>query len=116
MKIKNPDNGKTVYCESLQIDANFLSAYNQFPRIAISSPKDALEIGGWYRAALGGLPTQSNVQLEIKSCNSWWGKFKACTDHPQTVVRVAAWLGLISVGLGLLGAALGAASLSSTAT
>lgn len=116
VKIKSSDNGKTVYCESLQIDANFLSAYNKSPRITISNPQDALVISGWYRAALGGLPTQSDVSLEIKPCNSWWGKFKACIHHPQTVVRVAAWLGLISVALGLLGAALGAVSLSATAT
>jgi hypothetical protein len=31
----------------------------------------------------------------------------ACTDHPQIIVRVAAWLGLISVVLGLLGVIIG---------
>lgn len=111
IRIKNPDNGKVVYCEALQIDNNFLAAYNQQPRFTISAPQEALVINGWYRAALGGVSTQSDVQLSIKPCNSWWGKFKACTHHPQTVVRVAAWLGLISVILGLLGAVLGAASL-----
>ena len=111
VKIKNTANGKIVYCESLQIDQNFLSAYNQSPRITITKPQDVIVINGWYRAALGGLSTQTDVSLNIKPCNSWWGKFKACTHHPQTVVRVAAWLGLISVILGFLGAVLGAASL-----
>lgn len=110
VKIQNPNNGKAVYCEALQIDRNFLSYYNQSPRFKISAPQDALVINGWYRASLGGLSPQSDIQLRIKSCNSWWGKFKACTHHPQTIVRVAAWLGLISVILGLLGAVLGAAS------
>lgn len=111
VKIKNSANGKSVYCECLQIDQNFLREYNQSPRITINSPKEALVINSWYRAALGGLSTRSDVSLEIKPCNSWWGKFKACTHHPQTVVRVAAWLGLISVILGFMGAILGAASL-----
>ena len=111
IRIKNPDNGKVVYCEALQIDENFLDTYNQKPRFTISTPKEALVISGWYRAALGGVSTQSDVHLSIKPCNSWWGKFKASTHHPQTVVRVAAWLGLISVILGLWSAVLGAASL-----
>lgn len=111
VKITNLENGKSIYCEALQIDQNFLSAYNQSPRISISNPQGALVINDWYRAALGGLSTQADVPLTVKSCNSWLGHFKACTHHPQTVVRVAAWLGLISVVLGLLGAVLGAASL-----
>lgn len=111
VKITNPDNGKAVYCEALQIDNNFLSTYNQSPRISIDNPQSSIVIGGWYRAALGGLSTQMDVPLTIKPCNTWWGHFKACTDHPQTVVRVAAWLGLISVVLGFLGMLLGAASL-----
>lgn len=111
IKIKNTANGKSVYCEALQIDQNFLNSYNQLSRFTISNPSDALVINGWYRAALGGISTQSDASLSISPCNFWWGKFKACTHHPQTVVRVAAWLGLISVVLGLLGAVLGAASL-----
>lgn len=110
VKITNPSNGKAVYCEALQIDQNFLTSYNQPPRLTISASQDVLVIGGWYRAALGGLSTQADIQLSIKPCNSWWGKFMACTHHPQTVVRVAVWLGLISVILGLLGTVLGAAS------
>lgn len=60
---------------------------------------------------LGGLSTQEDIPLTIKTRNTWWGRFKACVHHPQTVVRVAGWLGLISVVLGLLGAVLGAVSL-----
>lgn len=113
VKIKNSNNGKVVYCEALQIDSNFLTAYNEpgSRRLKISAPQESLVINGWYRAALGGLSTQTEATLSIKASNTWWGKFKACTHHPQTVVRVAAWLGLVSVILGLLGAALGGASL-----
>lgn len=111
VKIKNPANGNVVYCEALKIDKNFLSAYNQSPRITISSPESALVINGWYRAKLGGLSTQSDISLNIKPSNCWRGKFKACTDHPQIIVRVAAWLGAIGLFLGIVGLVLGVVSL-----
>jgi hypothetical protein len=111
VKITNPSNGKSIYCEALQIDKNFLDFYNQPKRITISDPQNTLVISGWYRAALGDLFTKSDVHLCVKPSNSLWGKFKACIHHPQIIVRVAAWLGLVSVLLGLLGAVLGAMSL-----
>ena len=104
-----------AYCEALQIDKNFLSLYNQSPRITIHNTQTALVINSWYRAALGGLSTQSEVTLNIKHSNCWWGKFKACTDHPQIIVRVAAWLGAIGLFLGSVGLVLGVLSLCSKA-
>lgn len=104
VKIKNPANGNVVYCEALKIDKNFLSAYNQSPRITIINPESTLVINGWYRAKLGDLSTQSDVSLNIKPSNRCcWSKFKACTDHPQIIVRVAAWLGAIGIFLGIVG-------------
>jgi hypothetical protein len=111
VKITNPENGKTVYCEALQIENNFLSAYNQSPRISITEPEASLVISGWYRAGLGDLSTQADVPLKIKPSNCWWGKFKACTDHPQIIVRVAVWLGAIGLILGIVGLVLGVLSL-----
>lgn len=111
VKITNHSNGKVVYCEALQIENNFLRAYNQPPRISIDNPQTTLVISGWYRAALGGLSTQAEVPLNIKPSNCWWGKFKACTDHPQIIVRVAAWLGAIGLFLGVVGLLLGVLSL-----
>lgn len=110
VKITNPTNGNVVYCEALQIDKNFLNTYNQSPRINIDKPHATLVINGWYRAALGGLSTQSEVSLSVKTSNFWWGKFKACTDHPQIIVRVAAWLGAIGLSLGVVGLVLGVMS------
>lgn len=111
VKITNPENGKSVYCEALQIENNFLSEYNQPNRISITKPEATLVISGWYRAALGDLPTQKDVPLNIKPSNCWWGKFKACIDHPQIIVRVAAWLGAIGLVLGVVGLLLGVLSL-----
>jgi hypothetical protein len=110
IKITSPKNGKCIYCEALQIDTNFLRKYNQSPRINITDPVSSLVINDWFRVKLGGLATQSDVPLTIKPSECWWGKFKACTDHPQIVVRVAAWLGAIGLILGIVGLVLGVLS------
>jgi hypothetical protein len=47
----------------------------------------------WHRAVLGGLQTGAHADLRIEERNTAWGKLRACLDHPQTVVRVGAWLG-----------------------
>jgi hypothetical protein len=111
IKVQSKANNKAVYCEALQIDSNFLKSYNQAPRFTISDASTALVIGAWYRASLGGFSPQQEIEVSVTACNSWWGKFRACIDHPQTVVRVAAWLGVVSVALGAGGVALGVISL-----
>ncbi len=111
VKITNRNSKKTVYCEAMQIDTNFLKLYNQSPRISIKEPANALVIGAWYRAGLGGIQSQSDVALEVSACNSWWGRFKACTGHPQVVIRLAAWLGGIGLVLGVVGLILGIISI-----
>lgn len=111
IKISNPQNKKSVYCEAMQIDKNFRDQYNQARRYEIENASNALVIGAWYRSGLGILETQIDVELEVSACNSCWGKFKACTGHPQVVVRLAAKLGGISLALGIVGLILGIAGL-----
>jgi hypothetical protein len=106
VKITNSSNGRSVYCEVLQIDTNFLEKYNQAPRFSITDPTSSLVIGAWYRDKLGVI-TQSDIPLTVKARNCWLGRFRACTDHPQIVVRVAAWLGAIGLLLGVIGLVLG---------
>ena len=106
VKITNSSNGQSVYCETLQIDTNFLEKYNQAPRFSITDPASSLVIGAWYRDKLG-VVTQSDIPLTVKARNSWFGRFRACADHPQIVVRVAAWLGVIGLFLGVVGLVLG---------
>jgi hypothetical protein len=106
VKITNPFNGQSVYCEALQIDTNFLEKYNQAPRFFITDPASSMVIGAWYRAKLG-VVKQSDKLLAVKARNCWFGSFRACADHPQIVVRVAAWLGVISLFLGVVGLVLG---------
>ena len=111
VKIESPDGRYVVYCEALQIEANFLKQYNQTPRYDILAPASAIVLSSWYRAKLGQLETQEEYQLEITRADNWWGRLRACMQHPQIVVRVAAWLGVVSVALGALGVLLGVVSL-----
>ncbi|HDY86018.1 hypothetical protein LCGC14_0942850 [marine sediment metagenome] len=78
-------------------------------RTTIQHPKEVIVMNGWLHHLLGDLQTKTEAQIKI--CNLWLGKFRASTYHPQIIVRVAAWLGLISIGLGLLGGIFGIVSL-----
>ncbi len=116
VRIKNPATRKVVYCEALQIEENFLRGYNKPPRRSIgpSEMDRALVMGRWFRWRLGDLKTKTEYLLQIESCNGWWGKFRACTHHPQVVVRVAVWLGMVSVALGIVSVVLSVKGLSSS--
>lgn len=111
VKITNPSNGRCIYCEALQIDANFLKHYNQPDRIKIQDPTSSIVMGAWFRAGLGGIQTKSEVPLEIKPCQSCWGQYMASVHHPQTVVRLAAGLGGVGFILGVIGLVLGVISI-----
>jgi hypothetical protein len=111
IKITNPNTRKSVYCEALQIDANFLKSYNQSPRRTITKPEETLVIGAWYRAGLGEIGTRVEIPLTVCASNSWLGQFLASVGHPQVVVRLAAWLGGTGLILGVIGLILGIVSL-----
>ena len=110
VKITHPEAGVIVFCEALQIEKNFLDTYNRSPRFSIDEPRSAIVMSAWFRARLGGLETQKSYPLKIEAANNRYGKLRACFDHPQVVVRVAAWLGVISVALGAVGVLLGVLS------
>lgn len=114
VRITNKKNGKSVYCESLEIDDNYLFAYNNRPRENIDKTKPTITVSSWYRIKLGGINTKTNHELEVRAANSWWGKTRANLQHPQVVVRMATWLGIISVGLGVIGIVLGVLGICSS--
>ena len=112
--------GRPVFCEALQFDKNFVERYNKQPRtFKIKDDDESLAslmvINHWYRARLArpslwarvtgdfgeAIETQKEYPLKIKALDRWynthWGKLRACMGHPQVIVRVAAWLGLLSV-------------------
>lgn len=100
--ISNPRNGKKVYCEALQIEENFRALYNKGSRKNIEDLNSSLVINAWYRKRLGDFPTQSEQELEIFPADNVWGKIRSCFHHPQVIVRIGTWLGVISAILGLL--------------
>ena len=103
VKITNEQANATVFCEALQIDENFLAVYNTPGRIPIHQPDRTIVMNAWYRRLLGGVDTQSEQELKITSADTWWGRIRTCIQHPQVVVRLATWLGIISVVLGVTG-------------
>ena len=105
-------NRKSVYSEALKIDDNFLRDYNQQGggRIAIGNPRAALVISEWYRSRLG-LQTRTDVEIDWKAADNFWGQVRACLDHPQIVVRLPTWLGVLGTILGIVGIILGAVPL-----
>ena len=111
IKITDTKTQRSVYCEILQIDKNFIRRYNKAGTYKIEKPEDAVVMSEWYRQSLGYYTQETISTMNIKPATGSWGRFRACTDHPQVVVRVAAWLGLISVCLGMVGVILGALSL-----
>jgi len=108
VRVKNPQTKRVVYCESREIDPNFLKHYNQHPRSKIENPDEALVIGEWYRDALGGFETThtsaSLVKLDIKPapCPGWRGLRASC-QHPDIAVRIGTRLGVIGLWLGVVG-------------
>ena len=111
IKITDTKTKRYVYCEILQIDQNFIRRYKEARTHKIEKTEDAVVMSEWYRQILGYSTQETISTMNIKPANCCWGRFRACTHHPQVVVRVAAWLGLISVCLGMVGVILGVLSL-----
>lgn len=107
VKIRNPSNGKRCYCEFLRIEENFKDLYNKTgSRRKTIGNENSIVMNEWYRTKLGVKKTQATITLKLKSphkWNGWYYKLKACSDHPQIVVRVATNLGIISSVLGIIG-------------
>lgn len=102
VKITNQKNKKSVFCECLEIEDNYIAAYNKPPRVSINKNEPIITINSWYRKKLGGIDTKTTHELEIRAANGWCGRLRANIGHPQVVVRMAVWLSLLSLGLGVL--------------
>jgi hypothetical protein len=111
VRLFSADTRKSVYCEVLTIDDNFLRSYNQPSRIQIAESQSALVIAEWYRMRLGGLKTLTEADIEVTPANGVCGRVRACLDHPQVVVRLAVILALWSFVLGVIGFVLVIASI-----
>jgi hypothetical protein len=112
VKVRNPKTGRIVFCESRQIDANFVEGYNERPHTQnIEDNAEALVISAWYRDALGGFETtcQSKKQVELDITPARirvefgvWGSLRAACHQPNIAVRVGTRLGVLGAWLGLV--------------
>ncbi|HEV3275561.1 MAG TPA: hypothetical protein VG860_01990 [Terriglobia bacterium] len=106
VRLRHPQTGRVLFCESRKIDANFLTQYKQQTQ-EIEKPDEALVISEWYRDALGGFPTTrmsgSQVKLEITPAQiPGWRSLRASCHHPDIAVRVGTRLGVLGAWLGLV--------------
>ena len=101
--VKIVHNGHPVFCECRTIDANFTNQYNKPPRVPIPiTAKNTLIISKWYRDALGGIKTEDDVPLTIAPAKiPIWRAVRAAAHHPDFMVRLATYLGVIGVWSGL---------------
>ncbi len=118
VRVHNSQTRRVVFCESREIDYNFLTQYNERRHTQkITNPDEALVISEWYRDALGGFaPSKSGEQVKLDITQAQipvWRSLRACCHHPHIAVRVGTRLGVLSAWLGLIG--LGAALLELTA-
>lgn len=113
-KVENAANGKSVYCEVLVMDANFRGNYNGTAHTRnISEGIEAAVISSWYRQCLG---IEKNEKATLSITMHFYvpgilKQIKADLSHPDSAVRLASDLAVVSVVLGFVGLVLGIISL-----
>jgi hypothetical protein len=115
VRIVNTQTRMPVFCEYRLVDENFREYYNSRPRTMQIPAKPADEnvvISHWYRCKLGIKETERSVDLAVTTTN-WYqcASIRAGLQHPDAIVRLATYLGVISCALGILGFLLGLLSL-----
>ena len=106
--------GRSVFCEALFADSRYMKKWcsvRNLPDYPIAPTDMNLAfISQWYRSKLGIDPLPQQLQVEYpESLTPLAWQVRACLDHPQIIVRLAAALGLIGLAVGV-GLALGAIS------
>lgn len=108
VKLSASDTSKHVYCDTRSIDKNFINHYNESPHTKnIDESNSVLVAAEWYQIRLG-VEKDDEAEIKVTSANHYYGKIRACLDHPQIVVRLSTMLGLLSVFLAIIGIVLGA--------
>jgi hypothetical protein len=104
IRIRNRATGRAVVCEQREIDANFRWLYNA-RQLTRSLPHDAnvVVISGYYRDRLGLPLDEDGVRdLDISATRGPLAGLSAGIAHPNSAVRTATWLGILSAVLGVL--------------
>lgn len=111
IRILNPETGKSIYCEALRADKNFMAQYASGNTFQPSPTTPFIVINGWYRANLEIDETNADINLSIELCKGFLAQIRAGLAHPQVIARIATILGLTGVLLGVLGLIVGVISL-----
>jgi len=117
-----------IHCEMVYADDTDIEAFadeNKLEKCKVLSllgepDRRAVFMSSWYREKLGierdhdkdkcvrltiELTGTRSLLLRVTRGLLW--QVYACADHPQVVVRLATWLGLVGLGLGVIGVGLG---------
>lgn len=102
--IKTKQNTQKVYCICRIIDNNFKRKYNKSDsgRCKIDNTDQAIVMSSYYRDMLGGLKTQEEYEFEIKRTKCPYYKIRALFQHPDNAIRIAIWLAIISIMIGMV--------------
>lgn len=92
----------------MYLDSNWVEDYNERKRTCnITFGEPVVIMNGWYRKKLGNLETYAKTgkktELAIEITDNRFGRIMSCIQHPQVVVRIATWLGVIGMLLGVVG-------------
>jgi len=83
--VKLQGNNKTIYCQ-----------VRGTPR-----RRGTIQVNEYFRLKFGWENHPNQVEVILEKVG-FWGKLKAISSHPDSIVRIGFGLGCISVGLGLL--------------
>jgi hypothetical protein len=107
--------GKSIFCEALYADHWYMEKWTArwtTRHLTIPPADENLAfISSWYRIRLGIGMRHQELEIEYRetSPRPFWWQVRACTDHPQVIVRLATLLAIIGLGLGILALGLGVA-------
>lgn len=95
--------GRKITCICRIIDTNFQNHYNDGPRKKINDIHIPIVISDYYRNRLGSLKTGQECEFEIKKLwsRNYPKKIFALLQHPDNAIKMAAWLALWSIILGI---------------
>ena len=103
--LRNPSNNHKIWVEYLSGDDNFYHSYNERKKtIKIDPNEKTLILSEYYRKKLG-LEKGDDIPVDITICNIIPDILKsplAAVYHPDPTVRLAIFLGFVSIGMGLI--------------
>lgn len=105
---------KKVTCVCRTLDKNFQSHYNNQPFTKkLQDLSRSIVLPAYYRDLLGKLETDEDYEFEIRKVwrLNYPKRIFALVQHPDNAIRIATWLALWSLVLGIGGIVIGIISI-----